>query len=476
METSTDAPPLPAAIYCRISRDQGGAGLGVERQETDCRVLAERLGWQVVAVYVDNDVSAYSGAPRPQYRAMLQAVRDGQVKGIVAWHPDRLHRRATELEEFVTVAETYHLQVQSVTAGIVDLSSASGRMIARMLGAAAQHEVDHTRERVKRAKAQMAADGKYRGGMRPYGYESDGVTVREAEAAVVREAATAVLAGRSLAAVARDMSDRGLTTSRGKPWNYGLLRDVLIRPRNAGLLSQGRADRGRFEIVGPAVWPAIVEEETWRAVYALLTDPARRSVKQSNAPRWLGAGLYRCGLCGELMRSAPFGGTPSRKGRRKYHYRCTATAHLTVLAGPTDEYVRGVVADLVRDPRVIAAMTPQGDDQLSADRERRLALVTRLEQFENDYATGAVTGTQLAKATAVVSSELAEVEARLTEGLRRSTASPIANAVDPGEAFLNAPLDVQRAVLAAVLRVEVIPADRKGGRWTSQRLRITPVA
>ena len=50
--------PLAAAIYARISRDREGAGLGVERQEADCRALAERLGWDVVAVYVDNDISA----------------------------------------------------------------------------------------------------------------------------------------------------------------------------------------------------------------------------------------------------------------------------------------------------------------------------------------------------------------------------------------------------------------------------------
>lgn len=120
----------------------------MERQENDCRDLAERLGWDVAAVYVDNDISAYSGAPRPQYRAMLDAVRAGELQGIVAWHTDRLHRRNAELEEFVTIAEAHALQIQTVTSGPLDLTSASGRMVARMLGAAAQHEVDHARERM----------------------------------------------------------------------------------------------------------------------------------------------------------------------------------------------------------------------------------------------------------------------------------------------------------------------------------------
>src|SRR3954451_16692791 len=34
-----------AVVSCRITRDREGAGLGVARQEQDCRDLADRLGW-----------------------------------------------------------------------------------------------------------------------------------------------------------------------------------------------------------------------------------------------------------------------------------------------------------------------------------------------------------------------------------------------------------------------------------------------
>ena len=51
-----------AAVYCRISDDRRGLGLGVARQRQDCTELAGRSGWQVVATFVDNDVSAYSAS------------------------------------------------------------------------------------------------------------------------------------------------------------------------------------------------------------------------------------------------------------------------------------------------------------------------------------------------------------------------------------------------------------------------------
>lgn len=474
MTRSPSPGKLPAAIYARISRDRAGAGLGVERQEADCRALAKRLGWKVAAVYVDNDISAYSGAVRPQYRAMLEAVRAGEIQGVLAWHTDRLHRRATELEEFVSVAETHNLQVQTVTAGPVDLTTASGRMVARMLGTVAQHEVDHARERMKRAKAQMAADGKYRGGLRPYGYEADGVTIREAEAAVLREVTAALIAGRSLAGLARELNEREVTTSTGKPWTYARLRDVAIRPRNAGLLSRGIPGR-TLEIVGLAVWPAIVPEDDWRALYSLLCDPSRLR-HHGNDTRWLGSGLYRCGLCGGTLRPAPYGGTAANKGRaRKYLYRCVASAHLSVSTDYTDDYVRGVVAELVRDPRVAAAMLPS-EDGAQGERERRSTLAARLAGFERDYALGHITGAQLQKATASVSEELAEIDARLAKVLRQSTSGAVLNAADPGEAFLAAPIDVQRAVLATVLQVTILPNPKRGAKWTAERVQLDPIS
>ena len=79
-----------AGLYARISKDREGAGLGVERQRDDCLALARRLGWDVSAVYTDNDVSAYKGKRRPGYQALIAAVRSGEINAVIAWHPDRL--------------------------------------------------------------------------------------------------------------------------------------------------------------------------------------------------------------------------------------------------------------------------------------------------------------------------------------------------------------------------------------------------
>ncbi|MEO7980044.1 MAG: recombinase family protein [Sporichthyaceae bacterium] len=64
-----------AAVYARISSDPQGLRAGVGRQERECRALAEREGWDVGELYVDNDVSAYSGKRCPRHEAMLAAIK-----------------------------------------------------------------------------------------------------------------------------------------------------------------------------------------------------------------------------------------------------------------------------------------------------------------------------------------------------------------------------------------------------------------
>lgn len=187
---------MRAAIYCRISDDRGGAALGVTRQEDDCRALCEKRGWEVGEVYVDNDVSAYSGKPRPQYRRLLADIRDGLVDALVCWDPDRLHRSPAELEAFITLVEATGVEVATVNAGNYDLTTAAGRMTARVVGAVARHESEHKAERVSRKVAELAAEGKWNGGPRPFGYQTGAGPLEEYESQLIRDACTAILAPR----------------------------------------------------------------------------------------------------------------------------------------------------------------------------------------------------------------------------------------------------------------------------------------
>lgn len=439
-----------AAIYCRISRDRVGAGLGVDRQRTDCEELAARLGWTVTALHTDNDLSAYSGKPRPGYRALLADLGAGRVDAVLAWHTDRLHRSPAELEEYITICDARGVPTHCVKAGPLDLTSPSGRLVARQLGAVARYEVEHMIERQRAAKLQAARAGKYRGGRRPFGYESDGVTVRPDEAAEVLDATRRVLQGESLGSVARDWNGRGVTSSTGARWTSVAVRDVLIRPRNAALIEY------EGQQIAQAEWPAIVPLDLWQAVRVLLSDPNRRRPR-SNEMVWLGSGLYLCGICndGTTMRSA------TTSSNTKAGYRCKASGHLTRVAEHVDKIVTGLVIGRLKmaDAPMLLTAGASDVDPVALGSEAA-ALRVRLDELASLFAEGAVTARQLADGTAIIRQRLTAVDATLANAAAGSPLAGFADAVDVQTAWNDATVSRRKSVVDALFTVTLRKAPR----------------
>ncbi len=198
------SPVRAAAIYARISSDQDGTTLGVLRQLEDCRKLAADLGWPVGDEYVDNDLSAYSGKRRPEYERLLTDLADGSRDSVVIYHVDRLTRRPIELEQFLDVLTAAKVrQVRFIAGGDLDVGNGDGLMVLRMLLAVAANESATKSRRVKRKMLQNAEAGLPHGGhQRPFGYDTDKITVRPDEAQVIRALAERFVAGESLRSLA----------------------------------------------------------------------------------------------------------------------------------------------------------------------------------------------------------------------------------------------------------------------------------
>jgi site-specific DNA recombinase len=281
------------AIYVRISKDPEGNSTSPARQEHDCRAFAKLHGYEVAKVYGDTDLSAYTGIDRPGYEELMADLEAGIVEGVLVWRLDRLTRNFDDLQRIWRLINGRGVTLLSVHDSI-DTSTASGTLMLRTLVAIAEYESAGISLRTRRAKAEAARNGQpNRGGMRAFGYEADKHTVIPEEAAAIREAAERILAGQSLRSVANDFNRRGIRTPRGKTWLPGTLAGMLISPRLAGL----RAYKG--EIVGPAVWPAILTREQHERLVALRKDPTRRWVPRGRHPQHLLAGLVECGRCGD---------------------------------------------------------------------------------------------------------------------------------------------------------------------------------
>lgn len=459
-----------AGVYCRISQDRDAKKEGVRRQEKDCRDLAQDLGWDVETVYVDNDVSASTGRPRPQFAQMLSDIESGAIDGVLAWHPDRLIRRPAELEDFIDLAERKALLMHTVKAGDYDLSTASGKMVARMLGAAARHETDRMSERIKRTKAQKAADGLWKGGSRPFGYvsvkgQAGHLAVVESEASVLRDCVDKFLAGSSLRSMARDLHDRGVLRTKGDSnWTTGDVGRMIGRPVSAGLVVL------HGEVVGKGVWPAIVAEDRWRAVRTMLDDPARR-VAPGRRPVNLLSGVALCdgpldagGTCGSTLMS-----------NAGEYYRCSAGRdgrsrepghHVYRKRSDLDAYARElVVARLSRDDAADLLTRSPGDQEdtvaLQAEAD---ALRQRLKDNAEMFATGAVTRVQMEVINARVKTDLETIDGRLAVAAQAKPTKVAPEFTEPERAeeiWESLTPSRRREIVRALLVLKVQPSKRR---------------
>jgi hypothetical protein len=129
---------------------------------------------------------------------------------IVARHMDRLLRGLSELESTLEHCQRAGVAIVTASDG-VDTSTDGGRLVARILSSVAQGEVERKGSRQRSAAIQAAKQGRWVGGRRPFGYEKDGVTIRETEATMIKQAYADILAGESLSEVARWVTPPGVT-------------------------------------------------------------------------------------------------------------------------------------------------------------------------------------------------------------------------------------------------------------------------
>jgi hypothetical protein len=339
----------------------------------------------------------------------------------------------------------------------IDTSTAMGEGVAAMLASVARTESENIGKRVRRKRDEQAEKGLPGGGRRPFGYEADGMTIRESEAQAFRHAIRDALAGKSLSAVCREWNAAGLRGPQsGKPWNTTTLRWVLTNPRHAGL----RVHRG--EIVGAAAWPALIDRATHEAVVALLgrnrdTQPRRRSLLTR---------LVRCGTCGTQMDRR---GPTFRCRRSSQHPE--ACGHMTAAASALEALVEEMIVDLLDSPKLAAAMANRNDED-DNDAAHTLAVAeAKLAELDTMLGAGELNRASYLRARKEPERKLEDARRRLAHTNGRHALEPFRAGEHPRDLYAALDVDERRAVISALLdRIIIHPARNRAPSFDPGRV------
>jgi site-specific DNA recombinase len=229
----------------------------------------------------------------------------------------------------------------------------------------------------------------------------------------------------------------------------------------------------RGEIVGEAVWPAIIPPEQSRRIRAKLDDPTRRVNR--TARRYLLAGMLRCEACGATLMSHP------RKGRRRYVCK-TGTdfdgcGAITVTAERVEELITGAVLLRLDTPELAAAMNGRHaqDVEAATAAEEVAAEQEQLAELAQLYADRAITAAEWMTARSRIEARLERAEKRLARLQQNGDLQGLAGNGEQLRAdWTTLDLSRQQAIIGALLDHAVIHrATVPGGQFDPGR--VTPV-
>ena len=348
---------LRCAVYTRKSSEEGLEqefnSLHAQREACESYIASQRSeGWVLVRDQYDDGGISGGTLERPGLKRLLADIEDGLVDVVVVYKIDRLSRSLMDFSKLVEVFDRNGVTFVSVTQSF-NTTTSMGRLTLNILLSFAQFEREVTAERIRDKVRASRMKGMWMGGCPPLGYEVKDRKLVEnpADAAHVRWVFTRFIEIGSGTLLARELAERGVTTSRG----HRIDKKFIYRMLNNRVYIGDAVHKGTSY---PGEHSAIIDREVWDSVHSILTESPRKRAARTRAetPALLRGLLY--GPDG-----AAFSPTHTRKGGRLYRYYVSQTVLKhgagscpigRVPAGEIETAVIGQLRAVFRQPEIVA--------------------------------------------------------------------------------------------------------------------------
>lgn len=451
---------MRALIYSRVSHDPTGRGKSVEQQTAESQAWARRESWDVVRL-VDETGSAsrYARGARERWDEVLAAIERSEVDVLVTWEASRATRDLAVYAMLRDACARHHV-LWAYSGTVYDLTKREDRFRTGMDALLAEDEAARTSERVQRATRARALAGQPHGRI-PYGYRrqhdpNTGAVSQHPDpetAPIVRRMHAELAAGGTLYGIAKGLTRDGVPTPRPtrNGWLPATILRILTNPAHAGQ----RVHQG--QVVGPAAWEAIVDDNTWHATQAALADPTRPK-RPDTTVRHLLSGIAACGVCdGPLYLVRP-------RGYATYTCRdggCTARSQRLL-----DPYVTDRVVEILQR-RAADITTVDTTPDVTAAADDLNGLRARLAGFTTAAADGQVTPGSLAAIEARLLPQIRAAEQRLRV-LRTPSRLAGIDLSTPAQSWPAWSIATRRTVVRETVDIRLLPVVHPGRRGVIQ--------
>ena len=338
-------------------------------------------------------------------------------------------------------------------------------MLPRVKAAIAAEESRQISSRIRSKHQELVEKGAPSGGTRPFGLtdvvrDDAGNTSRELkpeEAEAIREAANDILAGASVKSICRRWEAQGLHGTRGHRFSPHVVATILSSEWVVGR-RQGK----------PARWPAILDEQTWRLVSALVKGRATGR----SYPKTLFSGIATCGVCGHPLVSRP-------RADAKPAYVCAkdqrGCGKIRIMAAYFEEDVMERLFSRLDEAQLQVPDRP-ADDPTAATMAEMARLEAVKEGLAEAVGAGEMDRAEFRAAKAANDQKLRALRQTMArsaqeEALERTRAE----AVDLRTRWAELDIDAKRQFVRALAeRIEVMPVAVRGRNfYTPERVRVT---
>jgi DNA invertase Pin-like site-specific DNA recombinase len=220
-----------AVGYARVSTvDQANEGVSLETQVEKIKAYCQLNDLTLAGVFVDAGISGAKVANRPELQSALQLVCS-ERSTLVVYSLSRLCRSTRHTIEIAESLGRVGSDLVSLTEKI-DTSSASGKMLFRLLSVLGEFERDIISERTKAALAHKKSKGE-RVGEIPIGYNVDSkgsMVSAPDELQTIKLICELHESGQSLRGIADELTRKKIATKKGgERWKHSTIQRVLKR-------------------------------------------------------------------------------------------------------------------------------------------------------------------------------------------------------------------------------------------------------